>query len=350
MKKDFRKKLTALVSLLLAAELFSACGGRTPGILVSSDPSREQSFGTSGEDGKPTVSLSLAGPSDIPPSPNTSNSRNGYTSLSGVSPAPTVSSTSTPVPFDPLEFYNYVYDFKADLSEYERYMNVQGEEYLILVNAEHPLSKDYVPKDLVDVVNTRKDRDPAKLRLYAEKAMEALYLEAGACGILKENRVLDEDGKYYHTNVLSVTHGYRSYSYQDYLYNSYVERDAKLYPNLSLEEVKKLVATYSCPPGTSEHQTGLCVDMHNWPTAGRYMADEFAASEAGVWLINNCYKFGFVLRFDKSKSDITGITYESWHFRYVGRFHATRMHELNMCLEEYCSYLSEYGYVINNGL
>jgi D-alanyl-D-alanine carboxypeptidase len=249
-----------------------------------------------------------------------------------------------------LAFYDYQYTFKADLSAFEQYMNPVGNEYLTLVNAQNPLPSDYVPKDLVNVTNTRTDRDPALLRKVAEKALQALYLEADANGMLYNNKAYQSNGEYYDYNKLSVTHGYRSYSYQSSLFNSYVERDRKLYPDWTLEQVKAHVATYSCPPGTSEHQTGLCVDMHNWPTAGRYMADDFAASDAGKWLAENCYKFGFILRFDKDKTDVTGITYESWHFRYVGRFHATRMQELDMCLEEYCAYLAEYGYEINGHL
>ena len=100
----------------------------------------------------------------------------------------------------------------------------------------------------------------------------------------------------------------------------------------------------------------LLDSMPIWENAGaRYLATlgikakDFAASEAGKWLQENCYKFGFVLRFPEDKTDITGILYESWHFRYVGRYHATRMKELGMCLEEYVEYLMPYGYDVNQG-
>ena len=225
-------------------------------------------------------------------------------------------------------------------------MDPEGNDYLILVDAAHPLSKDYVPKDLTVCANYRRDgRDPQTMRLFAAKAMDALFLEAEADGMLYKNKVEGHESQ-----VLSLTTAYRSYSYQEYLFNSYVKRDQEEHPDWTHEQVVKEVSTYSCPPGTSEHQSGLCTDMHNWPTAGRYMAKDFAASPAGKWLQENCYKFGFILRFPEDKTEITGITYESWHFRYVGRFHATRMHELNMCLEEYLDYLSGYGYVINGDL
>ena len=94
------------------------------------------------------------------------------------------------------------------------------------------------------------------------------------------------------------------------------------------------VATYSAPPGTSEHQSGLCVDMHNQIDTD----SSFNGTPAALWLADNCYRFGFVLRFPEDKQEITGITFESWHFRFVGRDVATEMHELGMCLEEYLEY------------
>ena len=331
------KRISMIIAALLAAVmLLSACAGT--GTTLEAPTESVQTFAglTTGQSEQPTADTETV------PAPSTANDTETPTLT------PTETPTPTPPPFDPLEFYDYRYEFKSDLSEYEKYMNVQGEDYLILVNPSHPLKSTYEPDDLISVESTREGRAKTKLRVYAAKALEALYIEADANGMLFENRAKGSDGRS-HSNVLSVTTAYRSYKTQKSLYNGYVERDAKLYPEMTLEEVKAMVATYSCPPGTSEHQTGLCVDMHNWHTAGRYMADDFAASPVGVWLAENCYKFGFVLRFAKDKTDITGITFESWHYRYVGRFHATRMHELNMCLEEYVEYLAEYGYTINGG-
>ena len=332
-----RKTTMILAALLAALMLLSACEGVGTAAKTRTEAPEE------------TARTTIATTPETK-APSTEETGTQASSPANETPTPdTTEETTTPEPpFDPLAFYDYQYEFKSDLSAYEQYMNVRGEDYLILVNPSHPLKSTYEPEDLVTVESTRKGREKTKLRLYAAKALEALYIEADANGMLFENRAKGSDGRS-HKNVLSVTTAYRSYKTQKSLYNSYVERDAKLYPEKTLEEVKALVATYSCPPGTSEHQTGLCVDMHNWPTAGRYMADEFAASPVGVWLAENCYKFGFILRFEKAKTDITGITFESWHYRYVGRFHATRMHELNMCLEEYVEYLAEFGYTINGG-
>ncbi|MBP3321562.1 MAG: M15 family metallopeptidase [Clostridia bacterium] len=356
-------KKEQLIKCLLAAVLLAAqvilCACSDPSLEISdSSPSMSESSGA-GESFGETESGALSYPAkESVPSLNSQSTPLPSilpSQASPLSPDPTPTSTPTPTPtptpdFDPLEFYNYQYEFKADLSAYEQYMNPQGNDYLTLVNAKYPLPSTFIPENLTDVTYTREGRDKVKLVEQAEKALQALFLEADANGMLYKNKVWQDNGIYYDYYVLSVTHAYRSYSYQEYLYNSYVERDKALYPDWTLEQVKAHVATYSCPPGMSEHQTGLCVDMHNFRAAGRDMADDFANSEAGKWLQENCYKFGYVLRFEKDKTDITGITYESWHFRYVGRFHATRMHELDMCLEEYCAYLAEYGYEINGHL
>lgn len=221
--------------------------------------------------------------------------------------------------------------FQAELGDYERYMNpVETEEYLILVNAEHPLTADDAPTDLIDVVNTRKDgRAVQKMRYTAEKALEALYLEAQAEGMMSAQTPSGY--------VLSVTSAYRDYATQAYLFSSYTEQELAANPSLSREQAEAKVETYSCRPGTSEHQTGLCCDMHTLSGADI----SFAKEEQAAWLADNAWKFGFILRFPKDKTEVTGISYEPWHFRYVGRLHAYRIHELGLCLEEYVELLEK---------
>ena len=85
-------------------------------------------------------------------------------------------------------------------------------------------------------------------------------------------------------------------------------------------------------PGHSEHHTGLAVDFND-------VSSDFRNTEAYAWLQKNAAKYGFVERYPEDKVDITGIDYESWHYRYVGREHAEAMQSLNMCLEEYVLYL-----------
>ena len=75
--------------------------------------------------------------------------------------------------------------------------------------------------------------------------------------------------------------------------------------------------------------------MHNIGSA----EVSFAKKPEAKWLAENCYRFGFILRYPEDKTDITSITYEPWHFRFVGREAATKMHENGMCLEEYIEHI-----------
>ena len=220
--------------------------------------------------------------------------------------------------------------YSIDLTEYEQYIDpADASEYLLLVNAQHPLGKDYKPADLIYIVDMRAGRPDyySYLREVPEKALEAF---------------LDEAAMYGHGDI-KVSNGYRSYSIQSTLFNSYVDRELANHPGWTYEQAYNYVgfydknnpgSGYSAVPGTSEHQSGLCVDMHNQIETGHTFDDTPAAH----WLAENCYRFGFVLRFPAEKEDITGIQFESWHFRYVGRTAATEMHELGMCLEEYLEY------------
>lgn len=236
-----------------------------------------------------------------------------------------------------LTWQNYSYDFKADLSAYEWAMNPESDAYVFLVNKDNPIGRDYKASDLVSVRDTRKDgRDAQKLRKIAEEALHALFIEAEANGMLYLNKDYGQ--------VLSVTSGYRSYDQQERNFNNKVNSLMNSNPGMTKAEAEKIAAETINRPGTSEHQTGLCLDMHNLRTAERELAVTFGENDAGKWLAENCYKFGYILRYEADKTDITGIAYESWHFRYVGRYHATRMHELDMCLEEYTVYLSEMEY------
>ena len=97
-----------------------------------------------------------------------------------------------------------------------------------------------------------------------------------------------------------ISSGFRSYSYQKTLYNNYVNRDGVVAAD-----------TYSARAGHSEHQSGLAFDVNT-------INDSFANTEEGKWLNDNCYKYGFILRYPNGKSDETGYQYEPWHFRYVG--------------------------------
>ena len=206
------------------------------------------------------------------------------------------------------------YEYSIDIEQYLEYICPEDDsEYLLLVNYDHRLTDAYEPDDLVVSEWTRKDRKGEKLRKNCARALDAFLKEA------KENGVTD----------VAVTSAYRSFSYQKWLFNFYVEM--YLHKFKTREECEKYVMTFSCREGCSEHQTGLAVDMHNL----QFAEVSFANTAAFAWLEANAYKFGFVLRFPKEKESVTGIMFEPWHYRFVGRKAATYIYEHGLCLEEY---------------
>ncbi len=124
---------------------------------------------------------------------------------------------------------------------------------------------------------------------------------------------------------LWICSGYRSYSYQDHLYNSYVMRDGRA-----------MADTYSARPGHSEHQTGLAMDINN-------ASSSFEGTPAARWLAKNCWKYGFIIRYPQGKQSITGFKYEPWHVRYLGKDQAKKVYDSGLCLEEYLGITSKYS-------
>lgn len=124
---------------------------------------------------------------------------------------------------------------------------------------------------------------------------------------------------------LYISSGFRSYDYQAGLYERYASRDGY-----------DMADTYSARAGHSEHQTGLCFDLNT-------IDDSFANTPEGIWVAENCYKYGFIIRYPKGKESITGYQYEPWHLRYLGEFLATDVYNSGLCLEEYLGITSEYA-------
>lgn len=125
---------------------------------------------------------------------------------------------------------------------------------------------------------------------------------------------------------LRVVSGFRSYNTQATLYNNYVKQDGKANAD-----------TYSARPGHSEHQTGLAADINS-------ASDSFNNTKEAKWLNENCYKYGFIIRYPKGKEKETGYMYESWHIRYVGVELATKLYNNGnwITLEEYLGITSKY--------
>lgn len=136
-----------------------------------------------------------------------------------------------------------------------------------------------------------------------------------------------------------VVSTYRTYQKQVDLFNT--DYNGKLAQGLSPEEAMKQTRRYVALPGASEHHTALAIDLSNDGT----LEEDFIDTEAGKWIKKNCYKYGFVVRYPKAKEEMTGIGYEPWHIRYVGRPHSDIMYVNNWCLEEYIAALKNNGMV-----
>ena len=171
----------------------------------------------------------------------------------------------------------------------------------VIVNKYYKLDKDYEPEDLT-IINSKFASGTQKLRKEAADKFEEM-----ASDMLKEN--------------LKIYAGstYRSYSYQEGLYNRYVKKDGF-----------KEAETYSARAGYSEHQLGLAVDIVNgkW----NYLSE---GDKEYTWLINNSYKYGFILRYPHESEYITGYVFEDWHFRYLGIELATKVYESRLTYDEY---------------
>ncbi len=178
---------------------------------------------------------------------------------------------------------------------------------VLIANKTYSLPSDFIPQDPeVPVTSQRSTTSLDRTLMSAWRTMQA---DASSQGL----------------NIY-IASAYRSYSYQVNLYNSYVARDGKAAAD-----------TYSSRPGNSEHQTGLCFDLNS-------IDDSFGDTAEGRWVNDNCYKYGFCIRFPKGKDAYTGYQYESWHLRYVGKDLAEKLYNNGawISLEEYFGITSEY--------
>jgi D-alanyl-D-alanine carboxypeptidase len=132
---------------------------------------------------------------------------------------------------------------------------------------------------------------------------------------------------------IRITSGYRSYEYQQILFNTYLGNEMKKHPDWTLEQCSAEVLTYSALPGESEHQTGLCVDLISIENV--VLDETFAQHPAYAWLVDHAHFFGFILRYPEGKEGITGYSYEPWHFRFVGLETAAKIHKKGLTLEEF---------------
>ena len=144
------------------------------------------------------------------------------------------------------------------------------------------------------------------------------------------NRMMDEFCGQRNFGDMTVFSGFRGYDEQKELYDEEVAKRK--------EEAAFLVAQ----PGCSEHHTGYAFDLGIVDDEGQ--STGFVDHEQSLWFAENAYQYGFVLRYPEEKKALTGIAYEPWHFRYVGRPHAFIMYDETFCLEEYLDFLKTYEF------
>ncbi|MBD8006811.1 D-alanyl-D-alanine carboxypeptidase family protein [Bacillus norwichensis] len=145
------------------------------------------------------------------------------------------------------------------------------------------------------------------------------YAPGESTAARKAFNVMKNDAKKKGLN-LTVFSGYRTYSYQNQLYQHYVARDGKAAADL-----------YSARPGQSEHQTGLSFDIGEVGNENQW----FSETPATKWMAKNAHKYGFIVRYPKGKEHITGYKYEPWHLRFLGKDLATKVYKSGLTLEEY---------------
>lgn len=184
-------------------------------------------------------------------------------------------------------------------------------DILVLVNKERSLPANFVPDDLVKPnipFSFAGESEKKYLRKEAALALEKLFTKAEVDKV----------------NIKGVS-GYRSYNTQATIFAANVKRRGEEQAN-----------TFSARPGESEHQTGLAIDISS-PSVGYKLVESLGEKPEGKWLGENASNFGFIIRYLKDKTEITGYIYEPWHLRYVGVEAAQEISSRNITLEEYLS-------------
>ena len=189
-----------------------------------------------------------------------------------------------------------------DYNYYENTTETDTSNYNeMFINKYHLLNKDFKANDIVKVSSTY-GYEGNSLNKEAYDAFKKLANDAKKEG---------------HTIV--ILSSYRTYEYQEKLWNKDKDDD------------------YVARPGASEHVTGLAMDVSDFNDKN----DSFKDTESYTWMINNCHKYGFILRYPEGKENITGYSYEAWHYRYVGIELATKIYNENITFDEYYAYYIE---------
>ncbi|OCT12710.1 peptidase M15 [Paenibacillus pectinilyticus] len=281
MTTPMKVKMAGSIVLLMALFIVAGCGSKGDVAPTSSPSASPSSVATA------TVSPSPSGGS---PTPVTTPS-------AGSTQKPTASPTVSPV------------TSSAPPKSGEVQVVAKPESVTVLVNKQNSLPSSYEPADLVypNIPFTFAEKiEKRKMRQVAATAIEKLF--AGA----------EKDGIH-----LAGVSAYRSYATQKSVFQSYVKKDG--------EEKAK---TYSAVPGTSEHETGLAIDVTG--SNGKCAAEDcFGGTKEAVWLEKHAADYGFIIRYPQGKAAITGYQYEPWHIRYVGTDVSKEIQAKSLTMEEF---------------
>ncbi len=179
---------------------------------------------------------------------------------------------------------------------------------LILVNKFNYLKPDYIPDDL-ETISIQYAYNDNQVRKHVNKAYIEMWKQAKSDGVL-----------------IIASSSFRKYEWQDTLFKRYTVQKGEAYAE-----------SVSARPGYSEHQSGLTIDIL---TTNTTMAS-FDQTDAFKWLEKNAYKYGFIIRYPKGKTYLTGYSYESWHYRYVGKEVASKIYKEKITFDEYYAYYIE---------
>lgn len=227
--------------------------------------------------------------------------------------------------FDKLDTYTDYYKSHTNLetdeivtivntnTHLDYYTNIKQTDlskgYLALLNKYYSVSEDYEPDDLVNM--------SLSYAYSGHKTRELVY----------ENYLkMCNDAKKEKGFTLITISSYRTYNFQAALYNGYVNKYNTTYAD-----------SISARPGHSEHELGLALDIVTYKSG----FSGFETTEEYAWLKDNAHKYGFIVRYPEDKEDITGYSFEPWHYRYVGIDAATYIYENDITFDEYYAYYVE---------
>lgn len=197
------------------------------------------------------------------------------------------------------------------------------DQLLMLVNGTHRISAAYKPQDME---NTARQTPSTKGSLLLRAPAADAY-----CRMVEAYKAENP-----RRTLFSIS-GYRDFYYQQRLFTSKLlgrQRAGQSYAAAYSNTLQ-----YTALPGTSEHQTGLAIDL----SSNSGLSDNFRNTMQGKWLLANCWDHGFILRYDEDKLHLTAIAYEPWHYRYVGLPHSLIIRDNGWVLEEYIDYLQKNG-------